>query len=901
MRYEAYCLTDSLFYDTPFRVRPADGEIPVTDGESDGADSVVGVNDGGGDFRQARCPVPDTWTRSELENWVFYHPDGADLPAQGWKIHVSASLDNAQEILDAVWDYCVPRRIAFKFLHGMDALFNANIKYAWRGASGKFVTIYPVDEAALERVLTDLDGVLHGRPGPYILSDLRWASGPLYVRYGGFAQRYCVSPTTGETVLAIEDESGRLVPDLRAPVFQVPDWVTLPAFLEPHVAERARTTVADLPYRIEKALHFSNGGGLYAGQDTRTGERVVLKEARPYAGLTLDGADAVTRLHREREALERLRGLDGVPALRDHFVLGDHHFLVEEFIDGQPLTDVFRERYPLSPSDGDDTAAVAYTSWAVDLVERVERAVAAVHERGLVLGDVHPSNILVRPDGRVVLIDFEGTADAAEQRPQSLAAPGFMAPEDVTGFDIDRYALACLRLHMFMPLTPLIALDTAKAGQLAREARRTFPVPPAFLEEAVRVITGGGSGTAAEADGGARPEADHDSWLRARESMAAAVLAAATPDRDDRLFPGDIEQFRAPGGGLGVAYGAAGVLYALDATGAGRHPEYEEWLVRQALGPEPGTRFGFYDGLHGVAYVLDHLGHRDEALKVLDRCMGDDQWRELGLDLHGGLAGIGLNLQHFAAVTGDPAFHDAAMTVAGIVAGRLGPADGVPETSGGKHPYAGLMRGSSGPALLFVRLYEHTGDPAFLEPAATALDQDLRRCVVRKNGGLHVDEGWRTVPYLAEGSAGIGLVLDDYLVHRREDRFMTAAAEIRRAASAQFSAESGLFRGTAGMILGLSRAHPPGTAAERDPEVAGHVRHLSRQALTHRGHLVFPGEQLLRLSMDLATGSAGVLLALGAAFHDAPVHLPFLPPAAAGGTRHTAEPSVPAKKGGDIT
>ena len=50
--------------------------------------------------------------------------------------------------------------------------------------------------------------------------------------------------------------------------------------------------------------------------------------------------------------------------------------------------------------------------------------------------------------------------------------------------------------------------------------------------------------------------------------------------------------------------------------------------------------------------------------------------------------------------------------------------------------------------------------------------------------------------------------------------------------------------------------------------------------MTYEGHLAFPGEQLLRLSMDLATGTAGVLLALGAALHDEPVHLPFLAPLA---------------------
>ena len=54
--------------------------------------------------------------------------------------------------------------------------------------------------------------------------------------------------------------------------------------------------------------------------------------------------------------------------------------------------------------------------------------------------------------------------------------------------------------------------------------------------------------------------------------------------------------------------------------------------------------------------------------------------------------------------------------------------------------------------------------------------------------------------------------------------------------------------------------------------------------MTYQGNLAFPGEELLRLSMDLATGTAGVLLALGAALHDEPVGLPFLP-APAGAAR----------------
>jgi hypothetical protein len=54
------------------------------------------------------------------------------------------------------------------------------------------------------------------------------------------------------------------------------------------------------------------------------------------------------------------------------------------------------------------------------------------------------------------------------------------------------------------------------------------------------------------------------------------------------------------------------------------------------------------------------------------------------------------------------------------------------------------------------------------------------------------------------------------------------------------------------------------------------VRRLAWHALPYGGGLAFPGEQLLRLSMDLATGTAGVLLALAMARRERPVSLPLL-------------------------
>ncbi|MEV4443640.1 hypothetical protein AB0K09_32555, partial [Streptomyces sp. NPDC049577] len=57
--------------------------------------------------------------------------------------------------------------------------------------------------------------------------------------------------------------------------------------------------------------------------------------------------------------------------------------------------------------------------------------------------------------------------------------------------------------------------------------------------------------------------------------------------------------------------------------------------------------------------------------------------------------------------------------------------------------------------------------------------------------------------------------------------------------------------------------------------------------------LAFPGHQMMRLSMDLATGTAGCLLALASArprpAGERPAQLPFLPPPGAPQSRlHSA-------------
>jgi len=136
------------------------------------------------DYPFVEHELPQGWRRVFDQQWCHFVSGAEDLPDQGWKIHVSAQPGTAVSVLERTSDYCFEHGLTFKFIRSPHMLFHRNNKYGDRSASGKFITIYPTEEQ-LERTLDELDEVLAGEPGPYILSDLRFRDGPLYVRYGG--------------------------------------------------------------------------------------------------------------------------------------------------------------------------------------------------------------------------------------------------------------------------------------------------------------------------------------------------------------------------------------------------------------------------------------------------------------------------------------------------------------------------------------------------------------------------------------------------------------------------------------------------------------------------------------------------------------------------------------------
>lgn len=806
-------------------------------------------------FSVSERAVPAGWTRTDQGMWTYVFPEGAELPEQGWKIHVSATLDNADALCDTVWDYCTTEGLPFKYLLDRRIQYLSNSKYAPRGSSGKLITIYPRDEGELESVLNGLGKRVEGHEGPYILSDLRWEQGPLYVRYGAFADFRCLD-MDGRPVPAIRRPDGVAIPDRRRPGFSVPSWARLPEFLEPHLRARGGGEGSQ-PYRVDKALHFSNSGGVYLATRLSDGEVVVLKEARPHAGVDGNGEDAIVRQEREERALRRLDGIPGVPRLYDSFTLGGHGFLVQEYREGLPMYSWCAAYHPLVLKAEPSKEEIAdFTARLLKVLGRIEEIIDAIHERGIVVGDLHLNNVLIGPDDEVTVIDFEQAFEPGEGWRPGLGAPGFMAPHrQDTG--IDDHSLALIRLAAFISFAPITSMAPGKIETYADIVEREFPVPRGWTRSITAQLR-------PEGVQGTDPARDLDSVAEIENALAAAIMESATLDREDRLFPGDIEQFVS--GGHGFAHGAAGVLWALDVSGHGRRSEFEQWLIsaaRRESRPAPG----FYDGVAGIAYVLDHLGHQEEAAELIERHSGSARG---GISLFSGLSGIGANLLHLSRRQGDTRYRDQALELANEIGDHVTGVRSPASADASAAPRAGLMRGWSGAALFYVRLYEHTRDEACLDLALRAIHRDLDQCTTNDDGALVVDDrGMRGLPHVEGGGLGLALVVDEVLAYREDERSRQALPALLRSAWPSITVRGDLMFGKAGQLAALAR-----TGAE-EHVVRRRIDELRRFLVPFRGRLALPSGRGFRLSMDLATGNAGLLLALASARGDGSPFLPF--------------------------
>jgi lantibiotic modifying enzyme len=290
------------------------------------------------------------------------------------------------------------------------------------------------------------------------------------------------------------------------------------------------------------------------------------------------------------------------------------------------------------------------------------------------------------------------------------------------------------------------------------------------------------------------------------------------------------------------------------------------WLSAAAHSPGGCAGSGLYDGLHGVAYTLELLGSRDAALEVLGQAPLPDAAGSWGL--FGGGSGTVMNTLHFAQIAADDRLHAAALTAGQQIRERI-LAGEVPDAR-----RAGLFHGLTGPALMCLHLFDETGQSSYLDAAQRALRVDLSAGEFLPDGTFHVRAGSRRLVYLDGGSTGIALVLSRFLQRREDVEFSEVLDAVHRACEIPFVLQPGLFQGRAGLVMALSEAASL-DHRKRETLLRQSVR-MGWYAIQDDDCIVFPGSGLTRLSMDLATGSAGILLALLAAEEPRPVSLPYL-------------------------
>src|SRR5699024_8864884 len=109
--------------------------------------------------------------------------------------------------------------------------------------------------------------------------------------------------------------------------------------------------------------------------------------------------DEIGLRRREHHALRKLEGLPWLPKAIDLFQVREHVFLVEELVEGVSLTR-YRglESLSLVTKIRQRGRAVRFCRefrrLALDLVQ----ALREIHERGVVMGDLSPNNIMIHPE-----------------------------------------------------------------------------------------------------------------------------------------------------------------------------------------------------------------------------------------------------------------------------------------------------------------------------------------------------------------------------------------------------------------------------------------------------------------------------------------------------------------------
>src|SRR4051812_33577997 len=84
--------------------------------------------------------------------WIRVIPAQANLPEQGWKLHLSAGLSSAEAVLRQALPVLFAEHVQFKVAGSLRALARLNDGHNGMSQVGKFITVYPTDDSQAVRV-----------------------------------------------------------------------------------------------------------------------------------------------------------------------------------------------------------------------------------------------------------------------------------------------------------------------------------------------------------------------------------------------------------------------------------------------------------------------------------------------------------------------------------------------------------------------------------------------------------------------------------------------------------------------------------------------------------------------------------------------------------------------------
>jgi Tol biopolymer transport system component/tRNA A-37 threonylcarbamoyl transferase component Bud32 len=173
------------------------------------------------------------------------------------------------------------------------------------------------------------------------------------------------------------------------------------------------------PYEIVSRIGKGGMAEVWKARDSRLNRDVAIK---------VSAEQFTDRFEREARAIAALNHSN----ICTLFDVGPN-YLVMELVEGPTLA----QRIGRGPIPLEEGLAIA---------RQIARALEAAHNQGIVHRDLKPANIKIRPDGSVKVLDF-GLAKSAigEENGQTLpgtilGTPGYMAPEQARGEQVDKRA-----------------------------------------------------------------------------------------------------------------------------------------------------------------------------------------------------------------------------------------------------------------------------------------------------------------------------------------------------------------------------------------------------------------------------------------------------------------------------